>query len=247
MAGFPGATGSLVPAHNILSTDLAFHVQLPIKSWGMQMRVGHWCSITVQRARRGSVNDWQLFCWVEEEQRTEAGIPSGKPVVSARSFYIWFPYLFLFFFPFPSSSSPPPHVSKHEAEKILSAACFTNTQPCQFCRLPRPHQQKIRLLFYYFLPPSSSKYMPLFRKAQAVSALRELEALWNQLLSPISLIFAVPFAHKKYDANLSTTHILHHLWALSVMKYLLEAQICRSQWQRRMKNNSNPTKIRDSA
>lgn len=53
--------------------------------------------------------------------------------------------------------------------------------------------------------------MPLFGKAQDVSALRELEALWNQLLSPISLIFAVPFAHKKYDANLSTTHILHHL------------------------------------
>lgn len=26
------------------------------------------------------------------------------------------------------------------------------------------------------------------------------------------------------------------------MKYLLEAQICRGQWRRRMKNNSNPTK-----
>lgn len=31
MAGLPGATGLLVPAHNILSTDVAFHVQLPIK------------------------------------------------------------------------------------------------------------------------------------------------------------------------------------------------------------------------
>lgn len=40
MAGFPGAMGSLVPAHNILSTDMAFHVQLPIKKWDMQMRMG---------------------------------------------------------------------------------------------------------------------------------------------------------------------------------------------------------------
>lgn len=40
MAGFPGAIGSLVPAHNILSTDMAFHVQLPIKKWDMQMRMG---------------------------------------------------------------------------------------------------------------------------------------------------------------------------------------------------------------
>lgn len=34
MAGFPGVTGLLVPAHNILSTDVAFHVQLPIKDTG---------------------------------------------------------------------------------------------------------------------------------------------------------------------------------------------------------------------
>lgn len=114
------------------------------------------------------LNDWQLFCWVEEEQRTEAGIPSGKPVVSARSFYIWFPYLFFFF-----SLFPPLCVSKHEAQKILSTACFTNTQPCQLSRLPRPHQQKIRLFLLSFPPPFSSKYMPLFRKAQDVSALRE--------------------------------------------------------------------------
>lgn len=42
MAGFPRAMGSLVPAHNILSTDMAFHVQLPIKKWDMQMRMGWW-------------------------------------------------------------------------------------------------------------------------------------------------------------------------------------------------------------
>lgn len=40
MAGFPGAMGSLVPAHNILSTDMASHVQLPIKNRDMQMRTG---------------------------------------------------------------------------------------------------------------------------------------------------------------------------------------------------------------
>lgn len=42
MAGLPGAIGSLVPAHNILSTDMAFHVQLPIKKWDMQIRRGAW-------------------------------------------------------------------------------------------------------------------------------------------------------------------------------------------------------------
>lgn len=137
MAGFPGATGSLVPAHNILSTDLAFHVQLPIKSWGMQMRVGHWCSITVQRARRRSVNDWQLFCWVEEEQRTEAGIPSGKPVVSARSFYIWFPYLFFFFFPPSSFFFPPLSVflnarpKKYLAQLVLQIHSLVSSADCQ--------------------------------------------------------------------------------------------------------------------
>lgn len=50
MAGFPGATGSLVPAHNILSTDMAFHVQLPIKKWEMQMMEGplvfNYCTVS---------------------------------------------------------------------------------------------------------------------------------------------------------------------------------------------------------
>lgn len=39
--------------------------------------------------------------------------------------------------------------------------------------------------------------MPLFRKARDVSALRELEALRNQLLLSISVILAVLFAHEK--------------------------------------------------
>lgn len=56
------------------------------------------------------------------------------------------------------------------------------------------------------------------------------------------MIFAVLLAHKKYDANLSTTHISHRSWAPSVMKYLFEAQVCRGQSRERMKNNSNSTK-----
>lgn len=56
------------------------------------------------------------------------------------------------------------------------------------------------------------------------------------------MIFAVLLTHKKYDANLSTTHILHCLWAPPVMKYLFEAQVCRGQAWKRMKNNSNSTK-----
>lgn len=56
------------------------------------------------------------------------------------------------------------------------------------------------------------------------------------------MIFAVLLTHKKYDANLSTTHILHCLWAPPVMKYLFKAQVCRGQAWKRMKNNSNSTK-----
>lgn len=177
MAGFPGATGSLVPAHNILSTDMAFHVQLPIKRWGMQMKVGplvfNYCTASAVQLRlmTGSrFAEWRK----SREQRQE--FPPGSRLWVQEVFTFDF-HIYSFFLP-----PPPPCVSKHEAEKILSTACFTNTQPCQFSRLPRPHQQKIRLPFFYFLPSFSSKYMPLFRKAQDVSALREFQALRNQLL-----------------------------------------------------------------
>lgn len=100
MAGFPGATGSLVPAHNILSTDMAFHVQLPIKRWGMQMRVGplvfNYCTASAVQLRlmTGShFAEWRK----SREQRQE--FPPGSRLraqeVFTFDFHIYSFFLFL--------------------------------------------------------------------------------------------------------------------------------------------------------
>lgn len=161
MAGFPGATGSLVPAHNILSTDMAFHVQLPIKGWGMQMRVGplvfNYCTVSSY----GPANDWQPFCWVQEEQRTEGGIPSGEPGASARSFYIWFPYLFIFS---PLCVFLNTRPKKYLAQLVLQIHSLVSSVDCQ---------GHISRRLGFFSPTFPSKYMPVFRAAQDASALRE--------------------------------------------------------------------------
>lgn len=235
MAGFPGATGSLVPAHNILSTDMAFHVQLPIKGWGMQMRVGplvfNYCTVSSY----GPANDWQPFCWVEEEQRTEGGIPSGEPGASARSFYIWFPYLFIF--------SPLLCVSKHEAEKILSTACFTNTQPCQFSRLPRPHQQKIRLFFPH-VP------FKIYASLQSGPRCLSLEGVLSCMESVIIIHFCdfcCPFHTREIRCH--SAHNTHPPPLLSSCCHglPLRAHLCRGWPMRKMKNNGNAMKNNGSA
>lgn len=90
MAGFPGATGSLVPAHNILSTDMASHVQLPIKKWEMQMKVGplvfNYCTVNSFQLRLMTGSHFTE--WKEEDREHRKEFPLGKPVTSARSFYI---------------------------------------------------------------------------------------------------------------------------------------------------------------
>lgn len=63
MAGFPGAAGSLVPAHNILSTDMASHVQLPIKKTGNANEgepIG--VQLLYSKLLAAPLNDWQSFC-----------------------------------------------------------------------------------------------------------------------------------------------------------------------------------------
>jgi hypothetical protein len=69
MAGFPGAMGSLVPAHNILSTDMAFHVQLPIKNWDMQMRTGApvYSSCTVSSSQIPLMTSSHFTEWKQKE------------------------------------------------------------------------------------------------------------------------------------------------------------------------------------
>lgn len=81
--------------------------------------------------RTAPLNDWQSFCWVEEEQRTEAGIPSGKPVASARSFYIWFPYLFFFSFPPPLCVFLNTRPKKYLAQLVLQIHSLVSSVDCQ--------------------------------------------------------------------------------------------------------------------
>lgn len=140
MAGFPGATGSLVPAHNILSTDMASYVQLPIKKWGMQMKAGplvfNYCTVSALQLR---LMTGSHFAEWKEEERTQERIPPRGSQLRVQE---------VFTFDFHIYSFPPAPlplcVSKHEAEKILSIACYTNTRACQLSWLPRPHQLRRR-------------------------------------------------------------------------------------------------------
>lgn len=102
--------------------------------WGW----AHWCSITVQWARTAPLMTGSRFAEWRKSREQREEFPPGSRLQVQEVFTFDF-HIYSFF--------PPLCVSKHEAEKILSTACFTNTQPCQFSRLPRPHQQKIRLFF----------------------------------------------------------------------------------------------------
>lgn len=107
MAGFPGAIGSLVPAHNILSTDMASHVQLPIKKWGMQMKVGplvfNYCTVSSLQLR---LMTGSHFAEWKEEERTQKRIPPGEASYECKKF-LHLISIFIHFFPLPLC------VSKH--------------------------------------------------------------------------------------------------------------------------------------
>lgn len=148
MAGFPGATGSLVPAHNILSTDMAFHVQLPIKRWGMQMKVGplvfNYCTASAVQLRlmTGSrFAEWRK----SREQRQE--FPPGSR--------LWVQEVFTFDFHIYSFFLPPPRVflntrpKKYLAQLVLQIHSLVSSVDCQ------GHiSRRLGFLFFISSPPS---------------------------------------------------------------------------------------------
>lgn len=89
-----------MPAHNILSTDMPFHVQLPIKTWDMQMRLGAlvYNSCTVSASQISLMTSSHSAEWKKwKEQRK---IPPGS--------WLQEPEVFTFDFHIYSLSSPPP-------------------------------------------------------------------------------------------------------------------------------------------
>lgn len=115
MAGFPGAAGSLVPAHNILSTDMASHVQLPIKKWEMQMKgsplVFNYCTVSSLRLR---LMTGSHFAEWKEEGRTE-----GKRIPSRETHYQCKKFLHLISIFINFFATPP-------------SACFLNIKPRKY-------------------------------------------------------------------------------------------------------------------
>lgn len=150
MAGFPGATGSLVPAHNILSTDMAFHVQLPIKRWGMQMRVGplvfNYCtasSVQLRLMTGSCFAEWRK----SREQRQE--FPPGSRLWVQEVFTFDF-HIYSFFFP----SSPlcvflNTRPKKYLAQLVLQIHSLVSSVDCQ------GHiSRRLGFFYFHFLPPS---------------------------------------------------------------------------------------------
>lgn len=148
MAGFPRATGSLVPAHNILSTDMAFHVQLPIKSWGMQMREGplvfNYCTARAVQLRlmTGSrCAEWRK----SGEQRQE--FPPGSRLREQEVFTFDFHIYSCFFFP-PLCVFLNQRPKKYLAQLVLQIHSLVSSVNRQ------GHISRRLGFLFYFLPPS---------------------------------------------------------------------------------------------